>query len=164
MNNDSFDNDLAIQVAELNKEKQPERDLWQGIDLALANEEADFGSQTKTNRNKYLIAASVAMFGLLGGLSIYQQQVNLTGSDLVASLSQQHLQQKNELLVSYKEQTPLTENWQQQLKDLDLAADAIKTALENDPNNMPLLKMLQNVHQQQISLIERVHAPKWSQI
>ena len=29
---------------------------------------------------------------------------------------------------------------------------------------MALLKMLQNVHQQQINLIERVHSPKWIHI
>ena len=45
-----------------------------------------------------------------------------------------------------------------------IAADAIKAALENDPNNMALLRMLQSVYQQQIDLIERVHAPKWQQI
>ncbi|AGH47072.1 hypothetical protein C427_4973 [Paraglaciecola psychrophila 170] len=48
--------------------------------------------------------------------------------------------------------------------ELDDAADAIKTALENEPNNMALLKMLQSVHQQQINIIERVHSPKWSQL
>ena len=67
-------------------------------------------------------------------------------------------------MVRFQDQPALTQNWQDQLTGLDDAADAIKTALENKPNNMALLKMLQSVHQQQINLIERVHSSKWSQI
>ena len=67
------------------------------------------------------------------------------------------------MLVRFQEQPALTHNWQEQLTELDEAADAIKAALENEPNNMALLKMLQSVHQQQINLIERVHSPKWQQ-
>jgi hypothetical protein len=113
---------------------------------------------------KYLLVATVVMFGLIGWLSVSQPFSLLTGDDLVASLSTQHEQQKHALLVKLQEQPALTNNWQTQLTELDDAADAIKMALENDPNNMALLKMLQSVHQQQISLIERVHSPKWSQI
>ncbi|WP_346993140.1 hypothetical protein [Alteromonas gracilis] len=47
---------------------------------------------------------------------------------------------------------------------MDDAADAIKTALKEDPDNSALIKMLHHVYQQQIALIERVHAPKWQQI
>jgi sugar phosphate isomerase/epimerase len=101
---------------------------------------------------------------LIGWLSINQQTNLLSGDDLVASLSEQHQQQKSALLVEFKDQPALTENWQDQLKEMDEAAEAIKLALVNEPNNMPLLKMLQTVHQQQINLIERVHSPKWSQI
>lgn len=163
MSNNSFDENLDKQLAKLSKDKQPERDLWPGIELALANDSNELITPVKT-KGLYLIAATVAMFGLLGWLSLHQQTVNLTGSELVASLSQQHLEQKNALLVSFEKHTALTKNWQQQLADLDEAAIAIKSALANEPNNMALLKMLQHVHQQQISLIERVHTPKWSRI
>ena len=66
--------------------------------------------------------------------------------------------------MSLQGQATLTENWQQQLEELDEAAIAIKKALENEPNNVALLKMLKKVHQQQIMLIERVHAPAWKTI
>jgi hypothetical protein len=87
----------------------------------------------------------------------------ITGDELVAALSAQHEEQKSALLIQYQGRTALTQNWQQQLAELDSAAVAIKKALANEPNNMALLKMLQSVHQQQINLIERVHSPKWSQ-
>jgi hypothetical protein len=146
MNKTNFEQALADQLANLNKEQQPKRDLWPGIELALSSE------------------ASVAMFGLIGWLSVNLQAVSLTGDDLVASLSAQHLQQKNALLVRFQDRPALTQNWKNQLRELDDAADAIKMALENEPNNMALLKMLQSVHQQQINLIERVHSPKWQQL
>jgi len=159
----NFEQALAGQLADLNKEQQPDRDLWPGIELALSSEISE-PSRSMVGRKMYLVAATVAMFALIGWLSVNQQTVSLTGDDLVASLSEQHLKQKNALLVSFQDQPALTQNWQNQLTELDDAADAIKTALENEPNNMALLKMLQSVHQQQINLIERVHSPKWSQI
>jgi len=163
MSKTNFEQMLATQLADVDKEQLPERDLWPGIELALSSEASD-QSRAVVAKKMYLIAATVAMFGLIGWLSVNQQPVSLTGDDLVASLSEQHLEQKNALLVRFQDQPALTQNWQDQLTELDNAADAIKTALENEPNNMALLKMLQSVHQQQINLIERVHSSKWSQI
>ena len=113
MNKAEFEQDLQQQLSAMVREKQPERDLWAGIELAL-----------------------------------------------VASPQKQ----KQALLVHFAGQPALTNNWQEQVAELDKAELAIKAALKNEPNNMALLKLLQNVYQQQISLIERVHSPKWSQI
>ena len=165
MTNSNFEQALTKKLNDLKTDKQPDRDLWAGVELALAKDEGNSPQrQTITGRKLYLLAASVAMFGLIGWITIGQQNVSLTGNELVAALSQQHQQQKNALLVSFQGQHALTENWQDQLTELDDAANAIKKALDNEPNNMALLKMLQSVHQQQINLIERVHSPKWSQI
>lgn len=163
MSKTNFEQALADQLTNLKKEQQPERDLWPGIELALSSEVLE-PSPRVAGKKMYLVAATVAMFGLIGWLSVKQQPVSLTGVDLVASLSEQHLEQKNALLVRFQDQPALTQNWQTQLTELDDAADAIKTALENEPNNMALLRMLQSVHQQQINLIERVHSPKWQQM
>lgn len=161
MNNSDFDTHLKQHLGELPREKQPQRDLFQGVELALAN---DASNKSPVTAKLYLLAASFAAFAVLGWLSLSQPSNQLSGENLVAVLSEQHQQQKNALLVKFKDQPALTQNWQQQLTELDEAAGAIKAALENEPNNMALLKMLQNVHQQQINLIERVHSSKWSQI
>ncbi|WP_299079902.1 hypothetical protein [uncultured Paraglaciecola sp.] len=163
MNKSNFEEVLAEQLTKVDKEQQPERDLWPGIELALSSDTQDT-SPSVVGGKMYLIAATTAIFGLIGWLSVGQQPVSLTGDGLVASLSAQHLQQKNALLVKFEDQPALTQNWQSQLTELDAAAEAIKAALKNEPNNMALLKMLQSVHQQQINLIERVHSPKWSHI
>ena len=163
MNKTNFDVALVSQLAEVNKAQQPDRDLWPGIELALLCESSE-PSRVVMGKKMYFIAATVAMFGLIGWLSVNQYPVSLTGDDLVASLSEQHLEQKNALLIRFKGQPALTQNWQDQLTELDDAAEAIKMALENEINNMALLKMLQHVHQQQINLIERVHTSKWIHI
>ena len=163
MSDANFDRALAEQLADLEKDQQPDRDLWPGIELALSSDASE-SSHVVVGKKMYLVAATVAVFGLIGWLSVNQQQVSLTGNELVASLSAQHQEQKNALLVRFQDQPALTRNWQTQLTELDAAAEAIKMALENEPNNMALLKMLQSVHQQQINLIERVHSPKWQQM
>ena len=76
----------------------------------------------------------------------------------------QHQEQKRALLVSFSNKTPLSSDWQKQMQELDEAEKAILSALENDPDNHALLKMLQQVYQQQLSLIENVYNPKWQAI
>lgn len=146
----------------INKHALPERDLWTGIERAISQQE-DAGTNTKSIRPIYAIAASVSLLAFVAMFS-YHSGKSISGQELVQQLSEQHLQQKQQLLVSLQGQATLTENWQQQLEELDEAAIAIKKALENEPNNVALLKMLKKVHQQQIMLIERVHAPAWKTI
>ena len=163
MNKTDFEQNLQQQLAAMAREKQPERELWSGIELALVNEPNKV-NQAKKNSKLYAFAAAVAVIGIVGLMSFNLAQAPLKGNDLVASLSAQHQQQKQALLVQFKDQPALTSNWQDQVAELDRAELAIKAALKNEPNNLALLKLLQNVYQQQISLIERVHSPKWSQI
>jgi hypothetical protein len=163
MNKTNFEIALVSQLAELNKVQQPDRDLWPGIELALLCESSE-PLMVVSGKKMYAIAATVAIFGLIGWLSVNQYPVSLTGDELVASLSAQHLDQKNALLIRFQDQPALTQNWQDQLTELDDAAVAIKMALRNESNNMALLKMLRHVHQQQINLIERVHSSKWIHI
>jgi hypothetical protein len=163
MNKTNFEIALVSQLAELNKVQQPDRDLWPGIELALLCEYSE-PLMVVSGKKMYAIAATVAIFGLIGWLSVNQYPVSLTGDELVASLSAQHLDQKNALLIRFQDQPALTQNWQDQLTELDDAAVAIKMALRNESNNMALLKMLRHVHQQQINLIERVHSSKWIHI
>lgn len=170
MSSQHFDTELKYQLDNLDKTKKPQRDLWQGIELALANEAApnqivEHQPSKAKGARMYAVAATFAFIGLFGWFTVNQpDQGMIGGQELVAALSNQHEDQKDALLVKFRDQPALTQNWEQQLDELDDAAKAIKTALKEDPNNIALLKMLQNVHQQQIELIERVHAPKWQQI
>ena len=162
-----FDQDLQQKLDALPRDKAPNRDLWRGIELGM-EQSTDETAKPASRGGLYAVAASIALVACLSWFGFNRMSVTpsgqLTGTELVQALSQQHEQQKQSLLVQYDETPALTENWQAQLTELDQAAEAIKAALDEDPDNTALLRMLQNVYQQQIALIERVHAPKWQQI
>ncbi|MCB4434908.1 hypothetical protein LHL20_01475 [Alteromonas sp. McT4-15] len=166
----NFDEQLARHIAELNKEKQPERDLFRGIELGIEaqkDSEANTNNQGVTPKQWMAIAASVCLVTVLWFSAPFAFKLDDPRSDnyaLIDAMSTQQQQQVSSLLASYQSTPALTEDWQQQLKELDDAADAIKAALKEDPDNSALIKMLHHVYQQQIALIERVHAPKWQQI
>jgi ribosomal protein S15P/S13E len=160
MSKQTFEQRLNDELKQLPVEKTPERDLWVGIEQAI--------SKTPTNasnrfRAAYGLAASLMVVSLVAWFS-FQSGKTIQGNELVAAMSAQHQQQKQALLVQYENQTSATKNWQEQIAELDEAANAIKKALEEEPNNPALLKMLKHVYEQQMSLIERVHAPSWNQI
>jgi len=79
-------------------------------------------------------------------------------------MSEFFTKQKQSLLVQYQSQVALTDNWQVQLQELEDAEQAIKQTLENEPKNKALLSMLAQVYQQQLDLINKVHAPRWQHI
>lgn len=164
---------LQQDIDKLTMDIKPQRDLWQGIELGIERAEqmtSESSASRRPVRWQYAVAASFSLFAFVGWF-MSQQMTTQPGTldqptiiELANNMSQQHETQKESLLVSFQDQPALTENWQEQLTELDDAADAIKAALKQDPTNTALLKMLQQVYQQQISLIERVHSPKWRQI
>lgn len=159
---------LEHEIASLPRDKTPHRDLWQGIEFAISDEQTAMPNKAmQSSKRKHLpslaIAASIFMVCIVSYFS-YESGKNVSGQLLVQQMADQHRNLKNSLLTSFQDKAATTANWQQQLAELDEAALAIKKALENEPNNAALLNMLKRVHQQQIALIERVHAPAWQQI
>lgn len=167
-------------ISQLDLNKRPSRDLWKGIDYAIqrqasesrASEDSKQDSmhngittlQSKNRRTPFFaVAASICVVSVVAYIS-FQSGKTISGQEIVEQISTQHTLQKQALLSSFEGQATVTQNWQEQLTELDEAAVAIKKALENEPNNAALLRMLKRVHQQQIALIERVHAPAWQQI
>ena len=82
----------------------------------------------------------------------------------VVAISDYFSAKKNSLLVEYENKEALTTNWQTQLQELEEAEQAIMQALENEPQNQALLTMLAQIYQQQLDLINKVHAPRWQHI
>lgn len=172
MNNINFENDLQQQVVSLEESIQPQRDLWTGIEVSLVQHSAlptpkpSMSSAFRTWFSVVNMSAVTAalIIGIFSWDTMQDIQKSQIGSELISALSKQHESQKNNLLASFEDNTALTPNWQQQLAELEIAASAIKKALDQEPNNIALLRMLQQVHQQQIDLIEAVHAPKWTQV
>jgi hypothetical protein len=93
MNKTNFEIALVSQLAEVNKVQQPDRDLWPGIELASLCESSE-SLMVVSGKKIYAIAATVAIFGLIGWLSVNQYPASLTGDELVTSLSAQHVDKK----------------------------------------------------------------------
>lgn len=181
MNKQAFEKSLQQQVADLPRELQPEKDLWPGIDIALTTQTQQQSSHSDMiprpekpsgrannvvsfGRPHLALAASVLAVAALSWQWLTPESEIGGPQQLVNTLTQQHLQQKSALLASYSDTSAATENWQQQLNELEQAGEAIKAALKEDPDNVALMKMLQHTYQQQIDLIEKVHAPAWNRI
>lgn len=185
MTDKSFDQLLHDKIEQLPQEKQPSRDLWQGIDIALTEVSSQgmlqaptqVAVQTKSGAIKFVevlrdwvsikpmaLAASVMLMAFVSWNSSHQLTPPSSSTQLVMQMMKQHEEQKSVLLASFADAPELTSNWQAQLQELEDAASAIESVLQSDPENITLLKMLQHVHQQQLELIETVHKPSWQTI
>ncbi|TDF34435.1 hypothetical protein EYS14_24430 [Alteromonadaceae bacterium M269] len=169
MSNEHFEQELLNRIQELPQERQPERDLWPGIEMAMniqVEAAAPQGNVVAFAKQPvwYASAASFLIVAMFAWFNFNNSNVLQVNEEFIAQMTMQHEEQKTALLVKFEDQPALTQNWQQQLKELDEAAGAVKKALLQEPNNLALLKMLQHVHQQQIDLIENVHSSRWTQI
>lgn len=170
---DTQGNDWNIEkgVKKLQVEMQPQRDLWKGIEQALEqNPKAQYRRDISSKKHFFsntkpilAVAASLTVIAVVGWMS-FESGKSLQGETLVSIMSEQHHNQKQSLLIRFKDLPAATNNWQKQIEELDEAAEAIKKALAEEPNNPALLKMLKNVYEQQMAIIERVHEPRWNRI
>lgn len=150
-------------IKKVAKTKQPERDLWPGIELALTRGQATLATNKSSFKPLYAVAASVALVLIVSVGSFYSGQKSQT-QIIAEQMSADYLAKREALLVAYGNNTVTVNDLEKQLADLDDAADAIRKAITEDPNNPVLLQMLKRVYAQQIELIEKVHAPQWQQL
>lgn len=163
-NDKNFDAFLTQSLGELNHDIAPKADLWRGIERAIDGQaplETASKNTTTHSKVKYLaVAASLCAFALLVNVSL-KSSVQV---DPIIAMTNLYEAEKSALLVQYQAQPALTEDWQVQLAELESAEAAIKLALENDSRNPTLLRMLSQVYQQQLDLINRVHKPSLQHI
>jgi len=159
MSKENFDDYLNESLNTLDKDITPRKNLWPGIERAIIN--AERSTQKHTTIWPKLTAVAAFSVAVLIVVNI----VFITPEPKPAvAISDYFLAQKNSLLVAYKNQDALTSNWQVQLQELEEAELAIKQVLENEPQNQALLTMLAQIYQQQLDLINKVHAPRWQHI
>ncbi|MBE0369684.1 hypothetical protein [Pseudoalteromonas aurantia] len=157
MSKPEFDHFIERSLAQPS-EIQPEKDLWPGIEHAIGKPITD-----QKPHNIWPKVSGVAACFIVA-LVTWQAVMVQPKHDAMASMTHFFDQQKQTLLVQYEQQPALVTGWQIQLQELENAELAIKQALENDPQNAALLKMLAQVYQQQLDLINKVHTPRWQQI
>ena len=159
MNKLNFDTYLNESLHTLDKEITPQKDLWTGIEKAIVNTHHPVQARVSLWPKLSVMAGFAVMALLMAQLFVVtpkQQQIT--------RMSEQFAQQKQQLLVQYKDKSALTDNWQVQLQELEEAEQAIKQALKSQPQNQALFSMLAQVYKQQLDLINKVHAPRWQHI
>ncbi|MBQ4813736.1 hypothetical protein A7985_19775 [Pseudoalteromonas luteoviolacea] len=168
MTKPNFDEFLAKSLEERDNPEhmpKPQKPLWSGIEKAI-NTASSVGTSPVNQHNRANVwrqVSAIAASTLVGMCVVYFSMKPVEQSS-VMQMSNYFEQQKQTLLVQYGSLPALTNDWQVQLQELEQAEQAIKTALENDPENAALLQMLAQVYQQQLDLINRVHQPRWQQI
>jgi len=159
MTENDFEQVLRDNVSKLEHEKLPQSDLWARIEPNLtAISDKSIESRTPI----YSIAFAASIFLLVSALWMGKITIdNKNEQTLIAELEKMHQQQLGMLYVDYKDQRSLSNNWRQQIDELEKSERLILETLNNEPDNMALLKMLKNIYLQKLMLIERVHNPKW---
>ncbi|WP_244951705.1 hypothetical protein [Pseudoalteromonas luteoviolacea] len=168
MTKSNFDEFLAKGLEQKNNPEQmpePQKSLWPGVEKAINSApHSSIDSESRVTRSgAWRNFSAIAASTLIGMCAVYFS-MKPSEQNPVVQMSAYFEQQKQTLLVQYGSQPALTNDWQVQLQELEQAEQAIKTALENDPENAALLQMLAQVYQQQLDLINRVHQPRWQQI
>ncbi|GLX78063.1 hypothetical protein tinsulaeT_14030 [Thalassotalea insulae] len=159
------DQSLEQQVAQLPKEMEPKRDLWRGIEKAIALTPQQ--AEKRSSVVSMAWAASIVVAVLVSWLSLSPQQGNVPESiTIVSTLEKDFEQQKQVMLTNFgqPELSELPKEMQEQLNELSSARSAISNALANDPDNKELLNLLRWTQQQEIQLLKQLYTPQWQTI
>jgi hypothetical protein len=150
-----FDDALQSAIAGLPKERLPQRDLWTGVEMALLN-------RSRRRVPWLALAASVLVCVIAAGAWFRSHRAAHSATSHVNYVEQLAVQHRNTiraLQAAYRNTPALTTNWNEQLNGMERAADSVRKALRDDPDNIALLKMLNDVYQQEVDLLRRVHEP-----
>jgi hypothetical protein len=151
------DTDLLAQVDALPNELAPTRDLWPGIEQAInaksqikpAANDSHWHNWSRTAA-AFVPAAFVLMFWLQDSPSPTDFPESVTAIGAGFEL------QKRQLLRHVNAEDSVVYNWQGSLSELESAEQAILNALQSQPEDPALLKMLAQIYQQQLGLIQKV--------
>ena len=158
------DKKLQLHIESMPNELTPSRDLWSGIEKAIA--QADVQQTSDSGNNKVPMhlawAASVVAAVLLTWYGVGLQPAGVTTDlSLVASINKDFNQQKNLMLASFGTPDPaqLPPAMQAELTQLAQARASIEAALKTDEENTDLINLLQWTQQQELELLKRLYSP-----
>lgn len=156
---------LEEQLENLPKEMDPKRDLWLGIEKAIAAQPQRESIEAKKKIVPLAWAASVCAAVLLSWVTLTPPN-SVNEVNLLSVMQQDFKDQKQLMLTAYgkSDTSEVSEEIRKQLTELSSARDAIYKALENDPNNSELINLLRWTQNQELALIEQIYSPQWQTI
>lgn len=160
--------ELDSLIETLPDELEPKRDLWQGIEQAIAKTPQDVPAQSETNApfsvNWGAVAAVIAPIAIVAGVLMNNQPAVQQGPEWLAPVSASFEIQKRNMLRQVSGHQSVNEQWRTTLVELEEAEAALKEALIHQPQDPALMKMLNQVYQQQLDVIAKSHQSKFQQI
>ncbi|MFD2167241.1 hypothetical protein ACFSJY_13370 [Thalassotalea euphylliae] len=159
------DKQLQQHIDQLDKEISPERELWTGIEKAIAQPSIE-PKQGKQPWVPVAWAASIVAAVLLTWINVPGESQPSLAPSLVASLDANFQHEKQLMLASFgtPDLAKLPKPMQEELEKLASARASIEAALEEDENNTDLLNLLQWTQQQELELLKRLFTPQWQTI
>lgn len=164
MHNGNPHDKLEQALRSLPREALPARDLWPGIEHAIGVSADPARPPYRYHVRQLALAASVL---LLLALSLYyggrQPAPALTNPvvlEFLDTLRSEHRTSVQNLLARYQEQQPYYPDWTEQMQQLEQAEQVIYQALRDEPANLELVKILRQVQNQQLQLIDAVFDPR----
>ena len=156
---------LSEELEALDKEMTPGRDLWPGIEQAIAKLPQQRTREDVSNFQVWTrMAAAFVPVALVAGLWFGQDGTSPQEPEWLTPVSASYELQKKQLLQQVSGQHVVDGKWQDSMAELEAAEASLKQALQAQPQNPALMKMLNQVYQQQLSLIEKAHKPKFRMI
>lgn len=155
-NNKISDKVLSAQLDSLPNEMTPKRDLWPGIEQAVAKRPQIASAANDGHWHNW--ARTAAAFVPAALLLVFWLQSSpdmTTEPGSIRALSAGFELQKRQLLRHVGSETSAVNDWQTSLTELEQAEDAIVKALQSQPEDPALLKMLSQIYQQQLALIQK---------
>ncbi|GHE94003.1 hypothetical protein [Thalassotalea profundi] len=166
-NRKKTDQELEVEITQLSSEITPTKDLWVGVERAIAHQAQERSSSIFKRKTHLAWAASVIAAILLTWGALYPQtQIKQAPSNLALMMEQNFEKNKQLILTSYGQSSSkgLSSEAQKQLKELALARTAINKALKADPYNSDLLNLLRWTQQQELDFLQQIYSPQWQTI
>lgn len=161
---DPLDFKLAKAIRELDREIDPERDLWPGIERRITNLPQSRRSEWMQRWMPVGVAASFVLALSALAVSIYRTSFEaprqLTFEQSMTQMDAEYRRVRAPLVRQFEQEKrnldpELAELVSRNLQIIDRAKAELEQALERDPDNPRLLEMLMRVNQQELDLLSR---------
>jgi hypothetical protein len=151
------DAELRLQLRGLPKEREPERDLWSGIQASIQN------APVRKNRralSSFAMAASLAFIAAIALPLFLSQPSDDTNSLKAQVVSNEVKAMDTEYQAALKEFSTieLAPELKTQLQLLDDSANKLRQALNQSPQSTYLIPMLRRIYLQRLQLTQRAIA------
>ena len=155
---------LAREIRNLDREIQPARDLWPGIERNISELPQRKKTELLGNWMPYAIAASlvIAVSSLLVNLVDFRQPGTrlVTADYAIDSVEREYLKVRNPLVEQFAETNkrlaPETlDDLYRNIEIIENARREIEAQVRQNPENPRLVEMLMRVHQQELELLKQ---------